>query len=132
MKIKERYQQLRREDVEKISPDPETGLTAQQVQTRLDRGWANVAHDGPGRSEQEIILGNLFTFFNLIFVILAVLLLISGSSIKNCTFMVVVLCNVVIGCIQEIRAKRAVDKLTLVARKPVRVIRDGRMTEVQP
>ena len=83
MKIKERYQQLRREDVEKISPDPETGLTAQQVQTRLDRGWANVAHDGPGRSEQEIILGNLFTFFNLIFVILAVLLLISGSSIVS-------------------------------------------------
>ena len=130
--MKKRYTQPQREDVEKISPDPQEGLAAQQVQTRIDRGWANVAHDGPGRSEQEIILSNLFTFFNLIFVILAVLLLVSGSSIKNCTFLVVVICNVVIGCIQEIRAKQAVDKLSLVARKPVRVIRDGVMTEIQP
>ena len=130
--MKERYKQPQRLDVENTSPDPETGLTYQQAQTRMDRGWANIAHDGPGRSERDIILGNLFTFFNLIFVILAVLLLISGSSIKNCTFLIVVICNVVIGCIQEIRAKRAVDKLSLVARKPVRVIRDGVMTEVQP
>ena len=121
-----------RMDVEVISASPEEGLTAQQAQLRTDRGWANIAHDGPGRSEQEIILANLLTFFNLIFVVLAVLLILSGSSILNCTFMGVVICNIVIGCIQEIRAKRAVDKLALVARKPVRVIRDGKITEVQP
>ncbi|MBQ7800901.1 MAG: HAD-IC family P-type ATPase [Oscillospiraceae bacterium] len=130
--MKERNKQPQRMEVEKLSPSPETGLTARQAADRAARGWANVAHEGPGLSEKEIILKNLFTFFNLIFVILAVLLILSGSSIKNCTFMGVVLCNIVIGCIQEIRAKRAVDQLSLVARKPVRVIREGKMTEVQP
>ena len=130
--MKERFTQPQRQDVEELSPAPEEGLTSHQALTRAQRGWANIAHDGPGRSEQEIILSNLLTFFNLIFVILAVLLILSGSSVKNCTFMGVVLCNTVIGCIQEIRAKRAVDKLSLVARKPVRVVRDGMLTEVQP
>lgn len=132
MNIQKRYQQPQKQPVEKISPPVDYGLTEQQVRQRREAGWANVASDGPGRSEREIILGNLFTFFNLIFIILAVLLLLSGSSIKNCTFLVVVVCNVVIGCIQEIRAKRAVDKLTLVARKPVRVLRDGKLVQLQP
>ena len=132
MKATEKYKQPRRQAVEEISPNPELGLTSDQVRIRMERGWANIASLGPGRSEQEIILSNLFTFFNLIFVILAVLLILSGSSVKNCTFMGVVICNIVIGCIQEIRAKRAVDKLTLVARKPVRVIREGKALEVQP
>lgn len=130
--MKQRFTEPQREDVEPLSPDPQRGLTGRQAQDRLDRGWGNAAHDGPGRSEQEIILGNLLTFFNLIFIVLAVLLLISGSSIKNCTFLVVMICNAVIGCFQEIRAKRAVDQLTLVARKPVRVIRDGETLEIQP
>ena len=66
------------------------------------------------------------------FIVLAVLLLVGGSSIKNCAFLGVVICNAVIGCVQEIRAKRAVDKLSLLARKPVRVIRDGQRRECQP
>ncbi|MDY6040812.1 MAG: HAD-IC family P-type ATPase, partial [Candidatus Faecousia sp.] len=85
-----------------------------------------------GRSEWEIILQNILTFFNLVFIVLAVLLLVGGSSIKNCAFLGVVICNAVIGCVQEIRAKRAVDKLSLLARKPVRVIRDGQRRECQP
>lgn len=132
MNIQKRYQQPQRQPVEKFSPPVELGLTEQQVRQRQQAGWTNAASDGPGRSEREIILGNLLTFFNLIFVVLAALLLISGSSVKNCAFLLVVICNVVIGCIQEIRAKRAVDKLSLMARKNVHVVRDGTVTQVPP
>ena len=116
--------------VEVIEADPAQGLTADQARFRHDRHWGNTAPPGASKTEAEIILGNTITFFNLVFVILAVILVIAGSSVKNMTFLIVVLCNTVIGCVQEIRAKRAVDKLSLVAAHPVNVVRDGRLTAV--
>ena len=114
-----------RQDVEVLHPDPNCGLTDEQVQLRAQRGWANGLTQSASRSEKEIILENCLTFFNLVFVVLAVIVALSGSSIKNMTFMVVVICNTVIGCYQEIRAKRAVDKLTLVAAQQIRTVRNG-------
>ncbi len=110
--------------------DPMEGLTFLQVQQRLEGGWANEAGRGAGKTEGEIILGNVFTFFNLVFIALAVLLAIAGSSILNMGFMIIVVVNTVIGIYQEIRAKRAVDKLSLVADGTIRTIRDGRAEEV--
>ena len=130
--MKKRNKQPQREAVEEIHPSPEQGLTQTQAQRRKELGWGNAVPDTAGRSEWEIILQNILTFFNLVFIVLAVLLLVGGSSIKNCAFLGVVICNAVIGCVQEIRAKRAVDKLSLMARKPVRVIRDGQRRECQP
>ena len=63
--------------------------------------------------------------------VLAAVLAITGSSVKNMTFLIVVVCNLCIGCYQEIRAKRSVDKLTLVAAQKLRVIRDG-IVEILP
>ena len=130
--MKKRNKQPQREAVEEIHPSPEQGLTQTQAQRRKELGWGNAVPDTAGRSEWEIILQNILTFFNLVFIVLAVLLLVGGSSIKNCAFLGVVICNAGIGCVQEIRAKRAVDKLSLMARKPVRVIRDGQRRECQP
>ena len=110
--------------------DERHGLTFQQVQQRQDGGWANVAGQGVGKSEREIILSNIFTFFNLVFISLAILLMVAGSSILNMGFMIIVVVNTVIGIYQEIRAKRAVDKLTLVAEGTVRTIRDGKTLDV--
>ena len=110
--------------------DERHGLTFQQVQQRQDGGWANVAGQGVGKSEREIILSNIFTFFNLVFISLAILLMVAGSSILNMGFMIIVVVNTVIGIYQEIRAKRAVDKLTLVAEGTVRAIRDGKTLDV--
>ena len=121
-----------RQDIDIRNPDPETGLTTEEAATRTLAGWNNAAPDTAGRTEAEIIAGNVLTFFNLVFVVLAVVLILGGSSIMNCTFMGVVICNIVIGCVQEIRAKRAVDKLSLVARKPVTCIRDGKRLELMP
>ena len=117
--------QPQRVPVPEISVDPEQGLDRSQVEQRLRGGWGNGLPENAAASEREIILRNCVTFFNLIFMVLAVVLVLAGSSLKNMTFLVVVVCNTVIGCFQEIRAKRAVDKLTLVAAQMVKTIRDG-------
>ena len=118
--------------MEPLHVDPERGLSAQQVQDRLDAGLHGGTAQGAGLSEREIILRHCLTFFNFIFIFLAVLLLIGRSSPKNMGFLGVVIINTVIGIVQEIRAKRAVEKLSLVARRPVKVIRDGAALTVDP
>ncbi len=122
---------LPRQEVAVLEADPYQGLTSQEVQLRQEKGWANGLTVSASRSEKEILLQNCLTFFNLVFVVLAVIVALSGSSVKNMTFMIVVICNTVIGCFQEIRAKRAVDKLTLVAAQQVRTLRDGVIAPVR-
>lgn len=119
-----------RRPVEAVNPDPDQGLTDFQVLERRNRGWSNDHKATAAKTEGEIILANCLTFFNLVFIILAVILVIGGSSVKNMAFLGVVFCNTVIGCVQEIRAKRAVDKLSLVTAQSVRVIRDGQVENI--
>ncbi len=114
-----------------VEADPEQGLRQDQVRARLSAGWSNDPGDPPSKSERQIIRENSLTFFNLIFLILAVLLVIAGSY-KNMMFLVIAIANTAIGTFQEIRSKRAVDKLTLVAEKPVRAIREGLPVSVRP
>ena len=120
-----RQKHLLRQDISVLETDPNTGLTQAEVLDRKEKGWANLQTITAGKTEGEIVAKNLFTFFNLVFVVLAVALALAGSSVKNMTFLIVVVCNLAIGCYQEIRAKRAVDKLTLVAAQKIRAIRDG-------
>lgn len=114
-----------------IEADPEQGLDRAQVEQRSHSGWSNGTPENAAASERDIILRNSLTYFNFVFIFLAVLLVLAGSSVKNMTFLVVVICNTVIGCIQEIRAKRAVDKLTLVSAQMVKTIRDGVMVSIR-
>ena len=104
------------------------GLTSQQARQRMASGLGNRITASQGTSEKEIVLRHCFTFFNLVFLVLAVFLLLSGSSLANMTFLIIVVINTVIGCTQEIRAKRAVDKLTLVNPQNTKVLRDGAWT----
>ncbi len=103
------------------------GLTTEQARQRAETGWSNGLTQSATRTVGEIISENCLTFFNLVFVVLAVIVALSGSSVKNMTFMIVVICNAAIGCYQELRAKRAVDKLTLVAAQRLRTLRDGKL-----
>ena len=119
-----------REDVPVKNPDPDEGLNAEQVQLRTSCGWDNVVVDVNERTEKDIIKDNCLTFFNIVFVVLAVMLVIGGSSIKNMSFLLFVVINAAIGIVQEIRAKRAVDALTLVAEQNVKAVRSGRIKEV--
>ncbi len=115
-----------------VATHPDKGLSHAQVLQRQERGWAAGIPQPAGRTEGEIWLHHTFTFFNLVFVVLGVFLLIGGSSPKNMGFLLVAACNTIIGVVQEIRAKRAVDKLTLVSARPVRVIRDAIRREIPP
>ena len=114
-----------RQELPVVSPDPQQGLSQKDAQMRLSAGWGNRVNDSAVRTEGQIILENCLTFFNLIFIIMAVLLILAGSTIIKLTFLVVVIINTVIGCFQQIRAKRAVDALTLVAAQTIPAIRDG-------
>ena len=121
-----------RENIPVTAADPEQGLTAEQVAERVQAGWVSGTPRPSGKTEKEIVLTHVFTFFNLIFVILAVMLVMGRSSVMNMGFLMVAGINTVIGIVQEIRAKRAVDKLTLVSARPVAVIRDGEKQEAAP
>ena len=128
---KRKKEQLHRTPVEAVNPDPEQGLSWAQAEQRVQAGWANGMQAGASRSEREIILSNCLTFFNFVFLALAVVLMVGGASVKNLTFLVVVICNTVIGCYQEIKAKRTVDKLTLVAAQTVRTLREGKLEKIR-
>ncbi len=130
--MKEKYHAHRRIPLAESVTDPERGLSREQAALRRERGWAAGRPHAAGQTEAEIWLRHSFTFFNLVFLVLGIFLLIGGSSVKNMGFLLVAACNTVIGALQEIRAKRAVDRLTLVAARPVRVIREGKQQEVSP
>ncbi len=121
---------VRRETPE-VNPDPEQGLTEQEAILRSQNGWANGLTQSATRSVPDILRENCLTFFNLVFLVLAVIVALSGSSVKNMTFMIIVICNAAIGCYQEIRAKRAVDRLTLVAAQQLRTVREGKLVTVR-
>ncbi len=111
--------------------NPDFGLGAEEIALRREQGLQNKPSKQAGRTEGQIIRENVCTFFNLVFVIMAVLLFFAGSSVVNMTFMVIVIINAIIGCFQEIRAKRAVDKLTLLAAATAKTLRNGKTTDVR-
>ena len=120
-----------RQDVPVVDPDPLVGLSEEEAILRQRGGWANGLAQSAARTEREIVLEKLLTFFNLVFVILAAFLALTGSSIKNMTFLIVVVCNIAIGIFQEIRAKRAVDRLTLVAAAQLKTVRGGEVLRIR-
>ena len=102
------------------------GLSAEEVRERKRAGLVNAAVIVPSKSVREIIISNTFTYFNMVFVILAVLLLIVKSPLRELTFLGVVLANSLIGILQELRAKTVLDKLTVLNAPKARVLRDGK------
>ena len=101
-----------------------TGLTPEEVQQRINDGKVNITTTVKTKSIKRIFYDNICTLFNLINVILFVMLLLVGSY-KNLLFIGVVLCNTVIGIVQEIRSKKSVDTLTILTENKFEVIRGG-------
>ncbi|MCU6746579.1 MULTISPECIES: cation-translocating P-type ATPase [Lachnospiraceae] len=124
-KIKEEEKKDRRIPTTRYSPEYRVGLTSAQVQEHRLHGWTNKAVDPPSKTTKEIIHENTFTYFNLIFTILAVLLCIVGSF-RDLTFLPVIISNTLIGIIQEIRAKKVLDKMTMLNAPHALVVRDGK------
>lgn len=122
-------QQIERSPIERCQPDVTRGLSPAQVQQRIDGGWTNEAVTGESKTVGQIVKGNLFTFFNLVFAILAALVIAAGSF-RSLTFLPVVIANLCIGIVQEIRAKKTLDKLTMLNAPKAEVVRNGEVLEI--
>ena len=105
------------------------GLTSDEVRERMESGKSNVATTVKTKSIKRIFTDNICTMFNLINVILFVALLLVGSY-KNMLFIGVVVCNTVIGIIQEIRSKKSVDTLTILTESKLDVLRGGKIVRL--
>lgn len=105
------------------------GLTSIQVKERISKGLENGNYSVPTKSILQIIRNNICTLFNLLNFALAFWVLLVHSY-KNMLFMGVIFCNVVIGIVQEIRAKKVMDRLAVVAAPKAKVLRDGKTQEI--
>ena len=102
-----------------------TGLTNEQVQERIAEGKVNANENPNTRTYKQIIRENTLTFFNFLNLVLLVLVLFVRSY-KNSMFMGIILINTVIGIIQEVRAKKTIDKLAILTESKTVVLREGK------
>jgi cation-transporting ATPase E len=108
-----------------------SGLTAAEVDRRTEAGQVNTAPARDTRTVGQILRANVLTRFNALIGALAALILIFGHPV-DALFAWVIVFNSGIGVVQEVRAKRTLDRLAVLARAPVRVRRDGRDLEIPP
>lgn len=109
---------------------PIMGLTSEEVRVRIDNGQTNHTDISTQKTVGQIVKSNLLTYFNLIFLILTVLLCIVGSF-RNLTFLPVIIGNTVIGIFQELRAKKTLDKMSMLNAPHSIVVRDGEQQQIQ-
>jgi len=109
--------------VERYEASYKVGLTHDQVQKRIEEGNTNFIKNKNTKTYRSIILGNIFTFFNMLSFIVAFALLMFGSW-KQCFFLVIAIANMLIGIIQEIKAKKTIEKINLVSTPVAVVVRD--------
>ncbi|GAA2956899.1 HAD-IC family P-type ATPase [Lactobacillus kefiranofaciens subsp. kefirgranum] len=107
----------------------ETGLTSVEVEHRIQAGEVNKAVDDQFKTNKQIIRENLFTYFNLIFLVLSILLVVVGAY-KDLTFLPVIILNTVIGIVQEIRAKKILSKLNVMNTTDIMALRDGQEVKI--
>ena len=109
--------------------DAEHGLSSYQVRERVESGCMNAPVNPPSKSVKQIIISNVFTYFNLIFFILAAFI-ISVGSWRNLTFMGIIFANIIIGIVQELRSKKILDNLSILSAPKAAVIRNGKKTVI--
>lgn len=116
--------------VQRFAPDIKEGLSSSQVNTRFSQFLFNDTNQKYSKSYASIFIGNLCTFFNLLCVLATIALIYSGASISQFLFVFIFSLNIAIGIWQEIKAKRKIDKLSLLSAPTAKVIRDGITTEI--
>lgn len=106
-----------------------TGLTDEEVRQRVEEGLTNRADISTDKTTKEIVISNVFTYFNLIFLVITILLIMVGSF-RNLTFLPIIIGNTVIGIVQEIRAKKTLEKMSLLNAPRANVIRNGSVKQI--
>ena len=109
--------------------DINIGLTSSEIQERIKNKQVNTTLTKTTKSYAKIILGNIFTWLNIVCFIVAGVLIGIGSY-NNISFLLIFMCNLLIGLIQEIKAKRMVDSISVINKAKVQVLRDGQKQEI--
>ena len=128
-KQREKQMQQMLTQLERIDPNKNEGLTDTQVQERIRVGAVNQATSPTFKTNKQIVMENVFTYFNLIFLVLAILLCVVNSY-KNLTFLPVILANTGIAIYQEIRSKKILDQLSMLHAATVKVLRNGQEQKI--
>lgn len=118
-----------RKPLKRVQADPAVGLMEEQVRQRFENHADNYKVESSTTSVSDIIKSNVFTYFNLVFVIIAVLLAIVGAW-SDMMFLPVIIANTCIGIIQEIHSKKVLDKLSILNAPQTVVIRDGKKCQI--
>ena len=123
--------------MERYNPNYREGLTLEQVQERISNNLVNYNDQPPTKSIKKIIASNFFTYFNFLNLVLGGAIIFAGiyggeiwESIKNCTFMGVIIINSIISIVQEIISKKTIDKLSVLAASKVTTIRNSQEVEL--
>lgn len=106
-----------------------TGLTDEEVRQRVEEGFTNRTDISTDKTTKEIVVSNVFTYFNLIFLVITILLIMVGSF-RNLTFLPIIIGNTAIGIVQEIRAKKTLEKMSLLNAPHADVIRNGSVKQI--
>lgn len=112
-------------EIERFSPNPNVGLTSAQVEERLSQGMNNATKAGGSKSIGKIVSDNVFTYFNMLLLTIAILLMVF-RQFTQLSFLVIAVVNTIIGIVQEVKAKRTIDKLKLVTAEKVLILRNGK------
>lgn len=119
----------KKDEVSNMEIDYEKGLTTKEVESRKEKKLVNYDTTVPTKSVKQIIGSNIFTLFNFLNFALALALFCVGSF-KNLMFLGVVFCNIIISIIQELNAKRTIDKLSIITATKAKVVRNGKIEEI--
>ncbi len=112
--------------ITRFDPSHTEGLSSRQAEERIKDGAVNKITDNTSVTVKEIIVKNVFTYFNLIFAVFAVVLLLARQY-SGLTFMPIIIANTLIGIIQQIRSKRVLDKLNMLNAPKAQLVRDGKI-----
>ena len=123
-----------KEELKRFNPSIDQGLDDESVNYMRNVGKVNIAKNPTNKSYTRIILGNVFTFFNiLMFAIAGLLLLMVGPKVAtNLMFLGIIVCNLLIGTIQECKSKHTIEKLKLLNDSKIKVKRNGNDVELLP
>lgn len=133
IKPQEKKKRKNKEEIKehiRYNPSHKEGLTSVQIKERIENGLINQVEDKNKKSYSKIIFSNIFTFFNMLCFIVAGALIAVGAF-SNIFFIVIVIANILIGIIQECKAKKTIDKIKIVTSPTIRVIRDKVEQEIQ-
>ena len=120
---------VRRKMKQRWEADPSVGLTPEQVAKYRACGWTNRSVEPPSKTTKDIIRENTLTYFNGIFLLLAILLFMVGAY-NDMTFIPVIVANALIGIVQEISAKKTLDKLNMLNAPKAKVVRGGKIRTI--